>query len=184
MNKTLLISVVGMAGAGKSEVIEYLQKKHGWPKVYFGDVTFDEMRARGLEINPGNERLVREDLRIHFGPDHYAKKVIEKLNTDPAPIVLLESMYSWSELHVLRQEYGDICKTIAVVASRAIRYDRLSKRQVRPLTHEEALLRDETEIANLEKGGPIAFADAYVLNEGTMEDMFPRVDAIIKKFVS
>ena len=43
MNK-IILAIVGLPGAGKTEVTEYLIKETNWPKIYFGDVTFDEMK--------------------------------------------------------------------------------------------------------------------------------------------
>lgn len=63
MENRKIISIQGLPGSGKTEVINYLMKKYGWPKVYFGEVTFDEVRRRGLEINEKNERAAREGLR-------------------------------------------------------------------------------------------------------------------------
>ena len=42
-------------------------------------------------------------------------------------------------------------------------------------------MRDVTEIENLEKGGPIAAADYYALNNGTIEDLKSRMDEILKE---
>ena len=85
-----IVAVLGMPGSGKSEAIEYLVKKYGWPKIYFAQPTFDEMERRGLERNQANERLVREDLRNLHGEDFYAREAVKKVEalTD-ADIVLL-----------------------------------------------------------------------------------------------
>ena len=45
-----------------------------------------------------------------------------------------------------------------------VRKQRLSSREVRPLTPEQVDSRDKAEIENLEKGGPIAKADYFILN--------------------
>jgi len=81
--KRKVIAILGLPGSGKTEAINYLIKKYGWPRVYFGDVTFDELKMRGLEINEKNERMVREDLREKHGRLHYATKVIEKIGDIP-----------------------------------------------------------------------------------------------------
>ena len=70
---------------------------------------------------------------------------------------------------------------IAVTADRTIRYNRLTTREVRPLTNEEALKRDVAEIENLAKGGPIALADYYILNNGTKKVYIERLEEIINE---
>ena len=71
-----VVALVGMAGAGKSEAVNYLEAKTGWPKVYFGEVTFDRMRAEGLEINSKNEKQTREKIRQY---PRYEQKTSEFL---------------------------------------------------------------------------------------------------------
>ena len=68
MNVTAL---VGMPGSGKSEVARVFQK-HGYVRIRFGDITDEEVRKRGLNLDEGNERLVREDLRKKHGMAAYA----------------------------------------------------------------------------------------------------------------
>ena len=178
----LILAIVGLPGSGKSEVINYLIKRYKWPKVYFGDVTFDEMKIRGLEINEKNERFVREDLRKSFGQLHYAKKVIEKINNlKEEPNILVESLYSWDEYLEFKKEYGDIFKVLAVYSSPDTRIKRLENRSVRPLTREEVNSRDYSQIENLRQAGPIARADFTVINEGKLEEMHDQIDNIISK---
>ena len=50
-----VVSIVGMAGSGKSEVAR-LFEANGFIRIRFGDVTDEEVRGRGLELN---EELVR-----------------------------------------------------------------------------------------------------------------------------
>jgi len=177
-----IIAVVGLPGSGKTEVIEYLMQKHKWPKVYFGDVTFDEMKARGLEVNEKNERIVREDLRVKFGRLHYASKVVEKIeNIKENTNILVESLYDWKEYLFFKEKFGDDFVTIAVYTSPKTRYSRLANRPVRPLTFEEAQSRDYAQIENLFQAGPIAMADYTANNEGSKDNLYQQVDEIIAK---
>ena len=70
---------------------------------------------------------------------------------------------------------------LAVVVDKAIRHKRVGKRPDRPFNTEEIQERDRSEIENLEKGGPIAAADYYVLNNGTIADSEKRLDEILKE---
>jgi dephospho-CoA kinase len=180
-NQQKVIAVIGLPGSGKSEVIEYLMETRGWPKVYFGEVTFDEVRRRGLEISEPNERLVREGLRAEFGPLVYSERVIEKIKAlSNESCVLVESLYSWEEYLRFREVFGDAFKTIAAHASPTIRYARLAKRPQRPLSSEEARSRDYSQIENLHQAGPIAMADFLIVNEGTREDLAKQVNVAMQ----
>jgi dephospho-CoA kinase len=176
-----IIAILGLPGSGKTEAINYLQKKYNWPKVYFGEVTFNEMKARGLDINEKNERLVREDLRAKYGQLHYAKKVVEKIKGLPGDgSVLVESLYSWPEYQEFKKEFGSNFMTIAVYASPKTRYSRLAVRPSRPLTAQECQSRDYAQIENLTQANAIAMADYTIINEGRMEDIYGQLDKIFK----
>jgi len=181
MNK-IILAVVGLPGAGKNEVTEYLMKKMGWPKIYFGDVTFDEMKKIGLEINEVNERKTREEIRARLGMGAYAilnlPKIKELFKTSS---VILESFYSWEEYLEMKKEFGDVFKVLATFSSPQIRTERLINRPYRPLTKEEVVSRDYAQIENLHQAGPIARADFMIVNEGTIEDLHKQIDEYIKK---
>ena len=179
-NKTVL-AVVGMPGSGKTVACDYLAKK-GHPRIYFGQVTFDEMKKQGLEINEANEKKVREELRRQHGMATYAilnlPKIYKALETKD--LIILESLYSWEEYQIVKKDFNDNFKVLLIHASPATRQQRLEKRPERPLTKEESLSRDQAQIENSHVAGPIAVADFVVVNEGTAEEMFGAVDNVIK----
>ena len=57
----------------------------------------------------------------------------------------------------------------------------MAKRPGRAFDGKAIRERDRSEIENLEKGGPIAAADYYILNNGTVEDMYERLGEILKE---
>ena len=48
MENNLIIAIIGMPGAGKSEVISYIKNK-GIPFVRFGKITDEGLKRAGLE---------------------------------------------------------------------------------------------------------------------------------------
>ena len=163
-----IVAIVGMCGSGKSIASEYFENI-GYKKIYLGGITMDKLKEENLEINPENEKMMREKLRREHGMGAYALlsiPKIEKLIEDNN--VVLDGLYSWDELKILKEKYPEI-KIISIVVDKNIRYERLTTREIRPLTNEEAQNRDIAEIENVAKGGPIAFADYYILNNGNME---------------
>ena len=79
----------------------------------------------------------------------------------------------------LKNKYGNDLVIVAVVTNSAVRYERLSTREIRPLTPQQACSRDYAEIENSEKGGPIAIADYYIVNNGTVEQMAMQFESFI-----
>lgn len=174
-----IIAIVGMCGSGKSVASDYLVEK-GYKKVYFGGVTMEKLKENNMEITPENEKYMREKLREELGMAAYAKillpRIIEYAEDSD---VVLDGLYSWDEYVVLKDKLGDKLKMIAIIATRSLRYSRLNVRDFRPLTNEEAEKRDIAEIENLAKGGPIAMADYFILNDSTKEDYINSLENIL-----
>ncbi len=160
-----LLALVGMPGAGKSMLAAYLEQQ-GFPQFRFGGITMDEIQRRGWEITPGNEKIVREEIRAQEGMDAYARRALpiirQMLTSHRAAII--DGLYSFSEYRTLKAEFGPQLVVVAIACDRALRYARLAARPERPLTPQEAEWRDIAEIEGLEKGGPIAIADFTILN--------------------
>ena len=173
-----IIAIVGMCGSGKSIASKYFEDL-GYKNVYFGGVTMEKLKEAGLEVTPENEKMMREKLRRELGMGAYAKVLLPRiLELSKDYDVVLDGLYSWSELKILEEEFD--MRTIAIVCDKNLRYDRLSKRDIRPFNNEEAKKRDITEIENIEKAGPIAYADYFIYNNGSMEEYYKRLDEIIK----
>ena len=176
MNK--LYAIVGMCGSGKSIASDYFEEK-GYSKIYFGGVTIDKLKEKNLEVNPKNEKMMREKLREDLGMGAYAiillPKIEEYLKENNT---ILDGVYSYDEVKILKDKFPSM-KIIAIVCDKDIRYDRLSKREVRPLTNEEAQNRDISEVENIAKAPPIAMADYYVFNNGTIDEYHKRLDEIM-----
>lgn len=175
MNK--LIAIVGMCGSGKSIASDFFENKD-YKKIYFGGVTMDKLKESGLEVTPDNEKMMRENLRKQYGMAAYAiilkdriKEQLDKSN------VVIDGLYSWDELMYLKQEFENI-KVLSIIVNKDIRYERLSKRTIRPFNNQEAINRDISEIENLKKGGPIAYADYYILNNSDLDNFIKQLEEV------
>lgn len=174
-----IIAIVGMCGAGKSIACDFFEKL-GYQKVYFGNVTMEKLKEENLEINPENEKMMREKLRTELGMGAYAVVLLDKIkNLSKDHNVVLDGLYSWDELKILKAEFKDSLTSIAIVTDRHLRYERLSIREVRPLNNKEANDRDIAEIENIAKAGPIAYADYFIENNGTISDFHKKLENIL-----
>jgi len=171
-----IICVVGMTGSGKSEVADELVRE-GYKFVRFGQITLDIV----------NEKPIREEVRKEHGMGAFATlnipkfdKLLEEGN------VVADGLYSWSEYKILKEYYKERLTVLAVLTPPALRYSRLAgrtqvdeKMRSRPATKEQAQSRDFAEIENIEKGGPIAMADYYIINTGTKEELIKKTQEFL-----
>lgn len=175
-----VVAVVGMCGSGKS-VVSKLFKNLGYAEIYFGNITMQILEKEGLEKNQTNEKRIREEIRLNHGKAAYAKLSIPAIDKELiGNNVVIDGLYSWSEYKLLKSKYGDKLVVLGVVVNSGIRKERLINRELRPLTYEETENRDIAEIENLEKGGPIARADYYILNNSTKEELVRQFDEFIE----
>ena len=178
MNK--LVAIVGMAGSGKSVITEYLESE-GWNKVYFGGAIMAKLEEENIPLTPENEKKMREDVRKQYGMAAVAvlledkiRKAVEEKDT------VLDGLYSWDEYVYLKKSFPELI-LVCVCCDKKKRYERIAVRPFRPFNSEEIVTRDVSEIENLAKGGPIAYADYYILNNGDKDGVILSLVEILKK---
>ena len=169
-----IVAVVGMCGSGKSTAIEYLTER-GIPKVYFGGIIYKAMEEAGVSRTEDgeSEKKFREEIRQKEGKDFVVLRAIreaKKLIEAGQKHIVLDGLYSWTEYKILRKEWPTEMTVVAIVTPKALRRKRVAERPDRPFDAQAVAERDRAEIENLEKGGPIAIADYYIDNSGTVEE--------------
>jgi dephospho-CoA kinase len=179
MDGMKVVSIVGMAGSGKSEVAR-LFRDRGFAMVRFGDITDEAVKGLGLPLTEDNERPVRERLRREHGMAAYASLSVPRIDAAlKNSNVVVDGLYSWEEYTYLKGYYQNDFIVVAVWSSPETRYRRLGRRKVRPLTPEEAEGRDYAEIENLNKSGPISMADFTILNDDSLAQLREQAERII-----
>lgn len=175
-----LIAVVGMSGSGKSIATDYLENL-GYTKLYFGGITYQLMEEAGIERTSDgkSEKEFREKLRQEHGPECYAKflepEIREALEKGD---VVLDGLYSWYEYKYLIERFPFL-KLVCIVVDKRLRYERIANRKDRPWAKEDTVYRDISEIENLAKGGPIAYSDYFLFNNGSLDDYHKRLLEIL-----
>lgn len=176
-----IVAFVGLTGSGKSVAVDYVVEK-GYPRVYFGGIVLDEVKKRGLEMTQENEQPIREGLRREEGKDFVVKRIVKQIY-DLIAVgqhhIVADGLYTWTEYKVLKHEFPGELTVVAVVSPKHVRKMRMAKRPIRPLTSAEVDQRDWAEIENIEKGGPIAIADYFILNNGDLDHLHKQIDEIL-----
>lgn len=179
--KAKILAFVGLSGSGKTAAADYVSQK-GCPKVNFGTIVLDAMTAAGLEHTQENEKPFRLELRAKNGKDYLVNQInkqIHDLISAGQYHIVADGLYSWTEYKTMKKEFPGELTVVAIVATKKQRHRRLLNRPVRPLSQFEADQRDWSEIEDLEKGGPIAIADHYIMNDGTIDDLHNEIDKLL-----
>ena len=176
-----IVAFVGLAGSGKSSAVDYLTEK-GYPKIYFGGILYKAMEEAGVEITWESQQIFREEIREREGKDFIVKRAIKEargLIDAGQKRIILDGLYTWSEYKILKHEFPGEITVIAIVTPKHLRKQRMANRPERPMTSEEVDQRDWAEIENIEKGGPIAIADHFIHNEGSLEKLHAEIDKVL-----
>lgn len=173
-----IVAFVGLSGSGKSAAVDYLCDK-GYPKVYFGGVLYDAMRDAGIERTQKNENEFRLNIRKQEGDDFIVKRIIQQIHglIDAGQHrIIADGLYSWPEYLAMKREFPGELTVVAVVTPKRLRHQRLAVRPERPLTNAEANERDWREIEDIQKGGPIAIADHFIINDSDLAHLHQQID--------
>ena len=147
---------------------------------------YKEMERRGIERTKDgeSEKKFREEIREKEGKEWVVRQVIaETKNLIEAgqKRIVLDGVYSWTEYKILKQEFPGEVVFVAIVVPKKLRYKRVAERTERPFNRTEIIERDRSEIENLEKGGPIAMADWYIMNDGSVAEMHEQLKRILEE---
>jgi len=171
--------VVGMPAAGKNIARLYAGTRD---MVYFstGDIVRAEVKMRGLEVDPVTTSEISDDLRGEDGMG-VTRLALEEILKSDAEAGFLEGIRSWPEVELIREKAIGI--VVAVLTPRKLRLERMCERGREDDCLEIFDVRDQREI-DYGTSIPIALADAYILNTGTMDEAMEQLDTIVNEELS
>lgn len=173
-----IISFVGLAGAGKTTATDYMATKHV-PRVSFGDIIRQSMERAAIDPSEANERSFITHLlsRGHAQfIEQYTLPHFHNLIDAGQRRIVTDGSSSLEEYRALMAAFPGSVTTVALVSPKHLRYQRLEKRADHPLTRAEAIARDIAEAEHEDKAAPIALADHYLINDGTKDALYDKLD--------
>lgn len=124
-----VVVTVGMPGSGKSSHAKFIGEKYGFPLLETHTPLYDELKKRGLSGTVDNIKRVTAELK-RISDSYLTEKLIEivKKSYRGKKIVFLSGIRAWSEIEILRKEFGDNdVFVVAFLASRKSRFQRVVK---------------------------------------------------------
>lgn len=166
----MLIGVAGLAGTGKTTATCFLERAGLGQRYYAGDVLHEEVRRRGIEPSPANERAVREEMREKEGKDVFARFALPQLRDMLSQgWVFLDAVYCIEELKC----YDNLPWPVLILTidtCKPLRVKRLALRNDRRMTAEELERRDQFELSSLGLNEVLERASFSVPNNGNLTE--------------
>lgn len=169
--------IVGMPAAGKNIARIYAEER-GLPYFATGDLVRKEINRREIEPTPDNMARLSTELRGNDGMG-VTRLALSSAMAAEAPVVMIEGMRSWPEIELIRKNAPSV--VLAFIAPLLLRRERIISRGRSDDQASAFEKRDDREIS-YGTAVPIALADEYILNTGTLEDALKSLDIIVKKY--
>jgi len=178
----VFLGIGGKNCAGKDTVAEYLIKK-GFKYYSLSDEIREILNKEKIPITRENLIFYANEYRKKYGPDFFAKKVIQKIDKkNNAVIVSIRNLAELQELKKLPFFYF-----IIIQADPKIRFERMLKRsrESDPKTLEEFLkfeLAEENQNENAQQLSKIVkLGDFYIENNSTKDELYKKIDDVLLK---
>lgn len=186
----MILGVTGHLASGKDTVGEVLKEK-GFHHISLSDFIREEAKKRRIKDTRENLINLGNELRKKHGPGILARLALQKIEWDKNYVVT--SIRNPVEVEVLRTKTN--FALISVNASQKMRWERMQSRKTTSKRGDELDTLDEfkrREQQEAESTDPdkqqintvIKMSDMTVNNDGTLEELKRKVDALLKQWTS
>jgi dephospho-CoA kinase len=180
----MIIGIAGTFASGKGTVVEYLKSK-GFTHYSSSGRLKEILTERGLPQTRDNLSSVAEELLSKY-KGGVLEFNLERAKQDGAEDIIVEAIHRMSEADFVRSVGG---KILGLDADMKVRYERTlargdgDKDAVTFEQFKEHAEREEEGRGNITSNirAVIESADAIVVNNGTPEEMYPKIDEALKK---
>jgi dephospho-CoA kinase len=172
-----IVGVVGFPASGKGE-FSVIAREMGIPVIVMGDAIRKACADEGTAPTDENLGAMGTKLRKRLGRDAIAQLTIPEIESQAAPLVLVDGIRSDAEVLTFKNHFPDFI-LIGIHSSFETRFQRLRDRQRSDDPADEAHLRmrDEREIGwGLDRA--LDMVDCTINNEGTLDEFRREVEKI------
>ncbi|MEE9150416.1 MAG: AAA family ATPase [Thermoplasmata archaeon] len=172
-----VISVTGMPGSGKEELVK-IAIQEGMKVVRMGDVVRAWVKNRGIELTDANVGRIANEEREKHGLGIWAERTVPLVKGE---IVLIDGIRGESELEAFKKAFGGELTVIGVDASPEIRYERIRKRKRKDTTVSwEAFSKRDSRELGWGIGNAMVACDHVIVNEGTLKEFQEEVRSLLE----
>jgi len=177
-----IIAFAGMPFSGKSEAVK-IAKKMKIPVIRMGDMVWQEVKNRNLEINDKNVGFVANEMREKHGKDIWAKRTINKIKEiENTEHLVIDGIRNIEEVETFKKELKGDFILIGVEVSDETRYKRAMQRNRKDDSKDLGKIkeRDNREL-KWGLGNVISSADIIISNEKDIESFRKDIKKVFNK---
>jgi len=178
----MIIGLTGKNAAGKGEVASYLKTKD-FDYYSLSDALREEATKRGLDHSRNNLINLGNELRQKNGPQYLAEKINKKIKKGKNKNSVVDSIRSPYEAKELMKNEDFLL--IGIDAPTKLRFERLLERNRAgdAVTLEKFKKQEERENvnnkANQQLDATFALAGKVIVNDGSLEDLYKKIDNLL-----
>jgi dephospho-CoA kinase len=172
-----VVALSGHSGAGKSTAARRLAEISGGEAIYLGQAVLDDIKARGVDDTPDEERSARVRLREEHGDDYLVLLSQGRIEDSLAVRdVFIDSIFAPLELERLEQIAGPVT-LLQIEATFAQRVERLRIRDERGCDAEALKQRDDLEVGKLGILKVFGSASHRIQNQASLDEFRSAISA-------
>ena len=177
-----ILAFTGMPFSGKSEAVK-TAKEMNIPIIRMGDIIWEEVENRELELNDKNVGTIASQMREEHGKDIWARRTLEKIKSvENMNFIVIDGIRNVEEIDLFKRYLEGNFVVVAVEASDETRQKRALTRNREDDSKDLQKIkeRDKRELGwGLDR--VIASADIMVLNEGSIKDFQKKIREILER---
>lgn len=178
----IILGFAGEIAGGKGTAAKYLIEKYGSGYYRFSTILRDLLKRLHLEESRENTQKISTVLRQNFGEDILSRVISEDVASDKNKIIAVDGVRRLSDIRYLKSLPG--FRLVYIEADIRKRYERIVKRgenvDDRNKTFEQFRKDNEGE-AEAQIKGLKSHAGFVVDNNGTVEQLYEKIDRIVEK---
>lgn len=179
----LILGFTGLGATGKSTIASYFSEKYSAGTYRYSAILSD--LTNRLYLEGSRDVLIRmsECVRAEFGEDILAKAIAKDAEADSRRLIIVEGIRRMADIEHLSKLPNFVL--VEIFADPKKRFERLAARQEKSddigKTFEQFLADDQrsTEVSILDVA---KHATEHIDNNGTKEQLFAGLDALVKKY--
>ncbi len=185
-NRLVIVGITGAFGSGKSTAADFFESL-GFRKITLSWFLEEEIKNKKEETHITRKMLqdLGNDLRKQYGSGVLAKKALNYLKREKIQKAVVDGIRNVGEIDVLRENANFVL--LAIVADRAVRFERLKHLKRREDLTEEVfakLDRRDLGLGQKETGLQVAacqaLADIFIDNNGEQAEFTKKLEQFLK----